>query len=381
MITLSGICGDFVIGKNECTYQRIVEDFCNSSFVGVVTYNISSKDDSKLLEALKQAAQDGSQVVLITNIPKRFPRYFKDCYAVSASEVIKKYLHLLNPQDFDGRMDSYFLFSNHAKIIVTDNVAYWGSANYSDESRKNIECGTISTDKAVIKHIKDVIFPKLKRSAIPYYKHNFLQAIYRLRDASLLCQSMKDNLFEAAFIPHEDYDTKFEIRWVYNTEDSGITKKLLMDFIESFRQYEDALKIIDDIVSEYWSEDEVPEDVERLEELADGYKAQFFEMQKCIENLFEILDQLSNFDVNSEANYILENKYSMEAWDEALAHYAQLAVQEAQEQYEELIKDAEPVILEILEQFSSIVQYLSKMEDSLQDLLVVSSGINNTGIR
>ena len=70
----------------------------------------------------------------------------------------------------------------------------------------------------------------------------------------------------------------------------------------------------------------------------------------------------------------------MEAWDESLDHYAELAVQEAQEYYEELIEDAEPVICEILDQFTSIIQYLSEIEEVLRDLLVINRGIDNTGV-
>ena len=76
----------------------------------------------------------------------------------------------------------------------------------------------------------------------------------------------------------------------------------------------------------------------------------------------------------------MENKYGMEAWDESLDHYAELAVQEAQEYYEELIEDAEPVICEILDQFTSIIQYLSEIEEVLRDLLVINRGIDNTGV-
>ena len=133
-------------------------------------------------------------------------------------------------------------------------------------------------------------------------------------------------------------------------------------------------------MSEYWAEEELPYDVERLNELADSYKKAFSEMQEGIEDLFDMLDKLSRYDVNDEANYILENKYGMEAWDESLDHYAELAVQEAQEYYEELIEDAEPVICEILDQFTSIIQYLSEIEEALRDLLVINRGIDNTGV-
>lgn len=47
---------------------------------------------------------------------------------------------------------------------------------------------------------------------------------------------------------------------------------------------------------------------------------------------------------------------------------------------ENKIIHAEPVICEILDQFTSIIQYLSEIEEALRDLLVINRGIDNTGV-
>ena len=49
------------------------------------------------------------------------------------------------------------------------------------------------------------------------------------------------------------------------------------------------------------------------------------------------------------------------------------------ENYEELIKDAKPVIEEIIEALCNMVDYLGAMKNSLQSLLAISPEINNTG--
>lgn len=65
------------------------------------------------------------------------------------------YLERLNPENFQSNPEVAFNFTNHAKIIATENILYAGSANYSDESSDSIESGTIITDKtAIIKYLK-----------------------------------------------------------------------------------------------------------------------------------------------------------------------------------------------------------------------------------
>ena len=83
----------------------------------------------------------------------------------------------LNPQNYGMRLNPFFTFSNHAKVVMTDNIVYWGSSNFSDESKKNIECGTISTDKELIKYLKEELFPSIQQEGVPYYKYNIAVAI------------------------------------------------------------------------------------------------------------------------------------------------------------------------------------------------------------
>ena len=380
MDILPDVMGDLVFGRNEFTYQQVLDDFQNTSFIGILTYNISPKEDGILLQALKAACKRDTKAILITNIPKRFPFYHGDAYAQAASKTIKTYLDLLNPQAFGAGMNSYFLFSNHAKIIVTDNIAYWGSSNYSDESKNNFECGTISTDTAVIHCLKEKLFPQLTDDAIPYYKHNFAQAIYQLHAASLLCKDMHDTIFETTFFPRSDYETNFETQWIYDYQTSGITKKLLEQFLYSFEQYDDALGIVNDIVNEHEGENELPEDVAKLAEITQIYSSTFQVTQDQIKTLFEHLEELARYDIDSEANDIISDKYAMVAYDDALDHYVQRAVEEATERYEALIEDAEPIIRDILNQLQQISKFLNELETTLQSLLRVNHGIDNTCI-
>ena len=79
-----------VFGQNEYLYQRVLDDFKNTSFIGIITFNISTKPDSILLSLLKDACDNGSSAVIITNIPKRFSKYYKTTYALAAKKTIDR---------------------------------------------------------------------------------------------------------------------------------------------------------------------------------------------------------------------------------------------------------------------------------------------------
>lgn len=220
--------GQAVFGKGEFTYQRVLDDFSSASFIGIMTFNLSPKANSSLLSALKCACQNGAVATVITNIPKRFPSYYDVKYALAAKDMIDIYKQQLNPEGYGMRLNPYFTFKNHAKIIMTENIVYWGSSNYSDESKDNFECGTISTDKGLISFLKDTLFPEVTERSVPYYKHNFAEAIANLDSLIPACKSAYCKLFDAAFEPWSDYDTGFEEKWIYRTNDSGLT----LDFLD-----------------------------------------------------------------------------------------------------------------------------------------------------
>lgn len=372
--------GQAVFGNSEYTYQCVIDDFKNSDFIGIMTYNISPRTDSYLLNSLKDACKNGSNAVVITNIPKRFPRYFKSDYASSAKRMIDLYISHLNPESYGMRINPYFNFNNHAKIIVTDNIAYWGSSNFSDESCRNRECGTISTDKNFIDYLKSYFFPEVQAESVSYYKYNFAVAIVSLDNLIPACREAHERLFEAAFEPWADYDTNFEEKWIYRTTASGLTVDFLRGFIEIFSNFEGALSVIENIVDEYSEDDEIPSQVEILNDLYEEYKKEFNKFNDSISSFFADLEQVARYDVSNEACGKIANDYAMEAYDEDLDYYAQKAVNEASEEYEDLIMDSKEVVIMALESLNSMVQYLRKLKENLYQLLEINAEIDNTEI-
>lgn len=371
--------GDVVFGKGSYTYQQVLDDFSNTSFIGILTFNIS-KEDSILLRRLKTACATGTNAVIVTNVPQRYRTYYNFKCEEPAKKNIVRYKKQLNPRNFSMRLSPYFTFKNHAKVIVTDNLIYLGSSNFSDESSDNLECGMVSSDKELIEYVKDTLFPEIQSHAVPYYKDNFAVAIANLEDLISICRQAKEVLFEAAYVPWSDYDTNFEEKWIYRTTDNGITTEFLRHFQEVFLEFEDALSIIDSILDEYWDEDELPEEVEKLREIFEDYKAVYDGFNEDVSLLFDGLEDVAQYDINEEANRKIVEDYSMEAYDERLNYYAQKAFQEASDEFEGLVKEAEETVKDVLAKLDEMVSYFNRLSDMLSQLLQVNSKIDNTHI-
>lgn len=369
-----------VFGKGEHIYNSVLDDFNSTSFIGIMTFNISTNSDSKLLSSLKEACLRGTEAVVITNIPKRFKSYYKEYYALAAKKTIDLYLKLLNPQDYGMRLSPFFSFNNHSKIIITDNIVYWGSSNFSDESRKNLECGSISTDKELISYLKESLFIEVQESSVPYYHYNFASAIVNLDSLIPLCKSAKEQLFASAFEPWSEYETGFNEKWIYRTTDSGLTSDFLQGFISRFSDFEDALDCIDEILDRYFDSEDIPEDVEKLEELYKEYKKTFDNFNEAILSLFDELEEVARYNASEEACRKIDSDYGMEAFDEHLDYYAEKAIITANEEYEMLIEQTEQTVKDSLEYLDDMVQYFEQLKAKLVQLLEPNKVIDNTGV-
>lgn len=378
MKTLEYKTGEMVIGRGDYVYKKAIESFENSNYIGIVTYNISTKESStELLHALKVACTRGARVTLITNIPKRFPGYFSKWYADSAKNVIDKYLELLKPENFGPKMSVFFHFKNHAKIIVTDSLVYFGSGNYSDESKGNIECGTISTDINLINYVKNTIIPKISEKSLPYYdfEYNVVSAIFSLREILLFCEEYREKIFEAAFLPRCEYEEDVKKLWVYDSENTGITIEMLQRFIDDFEKFEDALRIIWTIVEEAEEEND---EISELRTIYKAYVDSYKQMRDQIDWFVEDTTPMASYNPDTEACRILTEKYGMESFDEDLDFYMDLAMNESQEEYSGLVASAGPTIQEILQELDSMYDYFQQMLKALEKFLWVNKKIDNT---
>lgn len=103
-----------------------------------------------------EAFPEDKDVIIVTNVPGRFQKYTSPYARGRARKTIDNYIERLNPNNYVADVKTFFNFGNHSKIIMTDKMAYIGSANFSDESKNNNECGMLIKDKNVIDEINSV---------------------------------------------------------------------------------------------------------------------------------------------------------------------------------------------------------------------------------
>lgn len=349
----------FVFTKDEIGYQEVIDDFINSNYILVITFNISENNDY-LINHLKES-KTGTEIEIFTNIPQRYERYFSDAARQQARKKINVYLDRLDPKKYESLVSTHFCFNNHSKIILTDNVVYIGSANYSDESQRNSESGFIVRDQHFITFIKKNIVPFLKDNSEPYYSDNAT----RLKILLSIVYSKFINSFEDIHMSthsiHDHAGREFEFFSIHDN-------RLKLSTIETLYSDLEELQAVFNVISDELAEEELlSEDLQKHLNVID------------IDNLQELITydtsiyELAKFDEDEFAmEYLQEN--IMEAYDENLAHFQDLAVQNANEEKSELASLAEKDIL-------SLLSMLKKLQDTIENILnEIPSGTKNSKI-
>lgn len=150
------------ISIGEYGFKKILEDFKYTKNIVIITYNISTKNN-ELIKILKTI--ENKKIQLITNIPKRYEKYWSKDIKNDSKIKIKEYLEKLDPKHFKNNIEIYFNFKNHSKIYATDNYTYIGSQNFSEESKENYEVGIILENNIGLNIANEI----LENYSIRYY--------------------------------------------------------------------------------------------------------------------------------------------------------------------------------------------------------------------
>ena len=78
----------FVLSKDELPYTEVLEDFDNTEFIYVLTYNIWQGQHELVYELKKHS---DAEICVVTNIPRRWEKYYGDVFAEKAKKTIKLY--------------------------------------------------------------------------------------------------------------------------------------------------------------------------------------------------------------------------------------------------------------------------------------------------
>lgn len=343
--------GEIVVGKDFLNYQEVLDDFCNAKCVRILTYNISKNGyRNELMDALKSLTPD-VDVKIISNIPSRMPNY----YNCSAGESMKKrykqnftsYLERLNPENFKSNPEVSFNFSNHAKIIATDNILYIGSANYSDESKDNIESGTLIRDKSAIKQIIDKVFPIIMNESTPYFEDDF--NIFRLFVISM----------EGKF---KKWLTLFnnELTWKNSAGICGVYEhfKFDVDDLECIHMDIEELLELRSLIENTYSEidEDYNEFVDKITELMKLIKIEWMLDFTLTDSDFY---NFIVYDLDTRTNELIQE--NLDAYDENLNTCVEEEMNKARKEYLDMKSDLEEGIFYLMKQIKLVVVFWEKV--------------------
>lgn len=310
----------FVFSKDELGYQEILDEIPKAKEITIITYNISERKHY-LMDCLKKA-NDSCTISIITNIPKRWDAYYTKYYRENAKKQIKLYMIKLNPDQIGNRASIFFDFSNHGKIIMTDQIAYIGSENYSEESQTNTEFGFISKDINFIKYLKDEVLTEIKENSIPYYEYDFTEL---LLEATLIISALfnaKNCLYEEVYFLHDDIDGEWRY---YNDTESTLSLRTLENIKEVIGA---SCQIASDI---YDAIDTVTDSDENKTDTANELYEQLLEISHELEKLIfsDSVYQLAVFETNKYIDNLLQTKYAIEAYEDNLEDCIDKALDDA----------------------------------------------------
>ncbi len=342
----------FIYSKNELGYQEVLDDFENAEEIIIVTYNISEKH-SHLIQKLVDTPSE-TKISVFTNIPSRWDTYYGERYRNAAKKKIDVYLYKLKPDSIGEKAKIFFNFDNHGKIIMTNNVAYVGSANYSEESKNNIEFGIISRDEDYITFLKEEITNDLEELSTPYFEYDYLPLLLEVKMHLSNLFALKRELFDQVYSYYDDLDGK---GYFYNDTEERLSYVTIDNIVAELDKCSELFGIIYDVA------DQLTEDIIALGELNECY-----ENFRFLENEFENVTyneevyKLARFDSSEKANQIIQEEYSAVAYDEYLKDYVQRAMDIVHAEFQELCEEAKDSLEDMLR---IIDEYLDSSKSAL----------------
>ncbi|WP_048601597.1 phospholipase D-like domain-containing protein [Rubeoparvulum massiliense] len=366
------------MSHNDYGYQDVIDDFPSAKEIIIVTYNIS-KNDTRLLDQLKMLDESVS-VTFITNLPQRYEKYFRSNQiktpADRALENIKDYFNQLDRDNFNCDLTVYFCYENHAKIMMTENIAYIGSGNFSDESKNNVEAGITLTDYESIKAVKNQLIPEIISRSIRYATSFYTVYMEYVADWLIECNDFFDHLDMGIF-------TYAEVRYaqeekVLDFTNASISFEKLNRFTEMITEAKDSIQVM--ILGEF----DQYIDTGR----ADGIKKLLFLLDTQVQKLEDLLEELASFDFQELQIDYAQKMHEYYTGDPDDLNYAfEEGQRKAQEDFQEITERFigldgyfERVQIRIPSLLQLLVNEIEKISDILKNESIYEdrSSINNT---
>lgn len=364
---IPNITGDVVLSYRENGFQEVIENFNNAKFINIVTYNINTYEPStELLKELRRVDKS-TPITLILNIPARREDYINkstgkiDTAAVNnAATKIKYTLQVLERQKF-GDLNVYFNFDNHAKLVMTEQMAYIGSQNFSDASQGKFELGFIVREKAAIQKLKRTIFDEIKSNSILYATSEYAVVMEEL--AEILRSSLKDirtDIF--TWVGDPPYTPEVEILDINN---AYFNREKWENFKDIHSRFEE---IVEKLISGYPQEFNKENANKELETL-----------DTFVSSFVEELDQLANFITNIEESMMWSKFRELDLGDnldEALEDAADYVMYIKQLKFDS-IEEQGSDLLKTFEAIETSINNIESLIDDIKDSMINKTVLEN----
>ena len=162
---------------------------------------------------------------------------------------------------------------------MTNNIAYIGSSNFSEESVNNFESGFISKDTELIDFLEDEIFPWIIDNSRKYKTdEEILFFELAMRESINMFKEMQEEYLQIFY---------------YNTTDSTIIVKAMEKTEKQCNQYIDLLKNANKVFSRqvFFKEkiDNLDDVIEKVENIIENIKNLF---EETLENWQDMTDKI-----------------------------------------------------------------------------------------
>ncbi len=348
---------EVILTQGICGYEDVLEDFKNAKQIRIVTYNISKQLETRL-NKLRQLNHN-SDIKIITNIPGRFEQYYGSAKG-RANRTIVDYMRKISPSNFTNDSSSFFNFNNHSKIFATENIAYIGSANFSEESDDNFECGVLFRDKSIVSKLINDLISSIENDSTLYLgkKHEELFILIQNVFSQL---TITYNIYKG--LVSNEYLTTKDGEFCYKPDIDKFNLSHIEDLLSSVFQLEDFH--FSEQFQQMIKTSNIKYDYHRINRIID------------IVNSESSIFSFASFDFSKTVDdYMNEN--SIEIVEETLDDFSQNSIQNASDEKEDLIEICEVEFINLFELVEAELESLKEIITYLEPIINEQLTINNT---
>ena len=252
---------------------------------------------------------------------------------------------------------------------MTNNIAYIGSSNFSEESADNFESGFISRDAEFIEFLEEEIFPWIIESSSEYKTdEEILFFEVAIRKSIAMFGEMYEEYLQTFYLLADHRGIE---RWYYNTTDPTLSVKEMEKTEEICNQYVDLLKNVNKIFNmRAFSEegiDNLDDVIEKAENIIGNIKTLFGGN----------IEELAKYDGQDIIDEYINEHYA-DAYDENLEYYVDKAMDIANETFAELANDAQEEADDLLEEIKNLGEVSKKVLILFKKLPLEKIKIDNT---